>query len=61
VGKTIEALKLDDIEVTLTALRRHGVRELSPAPDTRLQVSDVLILAGTPEALARAEMRVMQG
>jgi len=37
------------------------VRELSPAPDMRLQVSDVLILAGTPEALARAEMRVMQG
>ncbi len=61
VGKTIEALALDDIEVTLTALRRHGVRELSPDLATRLQVSDVLILAGTPEALARAEIKLLQG
>ena len=61
VGKTIEALSLNDINVTLTALRRHGKRDVSPAADTLLEVSDVLILAGTPEALARAEMRVMQG
>jgi len=61
VGSTIEALKLGDINVSLTALRRHGVRDMSPALDTRLEAADVLILTGTPEALARAEMRIMQG
>ena len=61
VGSTIEALNLSEIDVTLTALRRHGVRDMSPAEDTRLEASDVLILTGTPQALARAEMRIMQG
>jgi len=61
VGSTIEALNLSEIDITLTALRRHGVRDMSPAEDTRLVASDVLILTGTPQALARAEMRIMQG
>ena len=61
VGSTIEALNLSEIDITLTALRRHGVRDMSPAEDTRLEASDVLILTGTPQALARAEMRIMQG
>ncbi len=61
VGSTIEALNLSEIDITLTALRRHGVRDMSPAEDTCLEASDVLILTGTPQALARAEMRIMQG
>ena len=61
VGKTIEALKLDDIGVQLTALRRKGVRETQPAPDLRLDTGDTLVLAGTPDALAKAEIRLLQG
>jgi CPA2 family monovalent cation:H+ antiporter-2 len=61
VGKTLGALRLDEIDVGLTALRRHGIRDMSPSPDTRVQSADILILTGTPEALARAEMRLMQG
>jgi monovalent cation:H+ antiporter-2, CPA2 family len=61
VGKTLEALKLDEVEVSLTALRRRGVREASPSLTMRIEVADVLILAGTPEALAKAEMRLLQG
>ena len=61
VGKTIEALKLDDLGVQLTALRRKGVREARPAPDMRLDIGDTLVLAGTPDALAKAEIRLLQG
>jgi monovalent cation:H+ antiporter-2, CPA2 family len=61
VGKTLAALELDETGVKLSGLRRQGKRDMSPAADTRIQAADVLILAGTPEALARAEMRIMQG
>jgi monovalent cation:H+ antiporter-2, CPA2 family len=47
--------------VSLTALRRRGVRDASPSLEMRIEVADVLILAGTPEALAKAEMRLLQG
>ena len=61
VGKTVEALRLDELGIALSALRRNGVRETKLLPDMRLQSGDVLVLAGTPEALARAEIRLLQG
>jgi monovalent cation:H+ antiporter-2, CPA2 family len=61
VGKTLEALKFDEVGVELTALRRRGVRDSSPSLEMRIEEADVLILAGTPEALAKAEMRLLQG
>jgi monovalent cation:H+ antiporter-2, CPA2 family len=61
VGKTLDALDVGADGVFLTALRRGGVRQMEPDASTRLQVGDVLILNGSPEALARAEMRILQG
>ena len=61
VGKTIASLRLDDIGVQMTALRRKGVREANLQPDMKLLGGDVVVLAGVPEALAKAEMRVLQG
>jgi monovalent cation:H+ antiporter-2, CPA2 family len=61
VGKTLQELSLDDVYVEVTALRRRNVRNTNPAPDTKLEVSDVLILLGAPENLAQAEMRLLQG
>jgi monovalent cation:H+ antiporter-2, CPA2 family len=61
VGKTIENLGLDASGATLVALRRRGVRDADPAVTTRVEANDVLILAGTPEALAKAEIVVLQG
>ena len=61
VGKTIEALKLGDSGATLIALRRQGVRETNPALGTLVEAADILILAGTPEALAKAEIQLLQG
>ena len=61
VGKTIEDLGLTETGVTLVALRRQGARDTAPAAGTRVQEADVLIVAGMPEALAKAEMVLLQG
>jgi CPA2 family monovalent cation:H+ antiporter-2 len=45
----------------VTAIRRRGSRDVNPAPDTRLQAGDVLVLLGTPDRLAKAEIRLLQG
>jgi CPA2 family monovalent cation:H+ antiporter-2 len=61
VGRTLESLNLASVGVEVTAVRRKGSREVNPAADTRLQAGDILVLLGTQEKLARAEMRVLQG
>ena len=61
IGKTFQTLRLADLAVQLVALRRKGVRQTKLQPEMQLQSGDVLVLAGTPEALARAEMRLLQG
>ena len=61
VGQSIASQGFDEIAIQLTALRRKGVRETVVKPDLTLQAGDVLVLTGTPEALAKAEMRLLQG
>lgn len=61
VGKTVGALKLDEIGVSLTAIQRHGQRITHPQPDFRLSDGDVLILYASPEALERAEWLLLKG
>ncbi|MEW8022372.1 MAG: cation:proton antiporter regulatory subunit [Candidatus Thiodiazotropha sp.] len=55
VGHTIEDLHLWDWDVSITAVRRGGIRGEAPAPETRLQAGDVLVLAGTAHPLEHAE------
>jgi CPA2 family monovalent cation:H+ antiporter-2 len=61
IGKTIAELDIGCEGVFLLALRRGGVRQMEPDPQLCLAVGDVLILNGSPENLARAEMRILQG
>jgi CPA2 family monovalent cation:H+ antiporter-2 len=61
VGRTITSLRFDEAGIQLSALRRKGVRETAVQPDLRLQPGDVLVLTGTPEALAKAEISLLQG
>ncbi len=49
------------MDVDVTAVRRHGVRETNPAGEMRLQENDIVVLLGSQEALAKAEMRLLQG
>ena len=61
VGKTIGSLNLEALHVQVTAVRRTGTREVNPAADARIKDGDVLVLLGTQENLAKAEIRLLQG
>ncbi|MBK7658390.1 MAG: cation:proton antiporter [Betaproteobacteria bacterium] len=61
VGRTLESMNLDAMEVEVTAVRRQGVRETNPSSGMRLRENDIVVLMGTQEALAKAEMRILQG
>ena len=61
VGKTLAVVNLGALAVQVTAVRRHNIRGLDPAPETRLEAGDVLVLLGTPAGLAAAEIRLLQG
>ncbi len=61
VGKALGSLNLAGVDVQVTAVRRTGMREVNPAPETRIQAGDVLVLLGTQENLAKAEIRLLQG
>jgi CPA2 family monovalent cation:H+ antiporter-2 len=61
IGQTLESLNFDAMDVEVTALRRQGVRETNPSSGVRLRESDIVVFMGSQEALAKAEMRLLQG
>jgi len=61
VGRTLGDMNVAAMDVQVTAVRRRGSRDVNPAPETMLQSGDVLVLLGTPDRLAKAEIRLLQG
>jgi CPA2 family monovalent cation:H+ antiporter-2 len=61
VGKLISELHLEQAGVSVSAVRRGGIRGPEPAPETRLAAGDVLVLYGAPEALEQAEKILLEG
>ncbi|MBX9811787.1 MAG: monovalent cation:proton antiporter-2 (CPA2) family protein [Burkholderiales bacterium] len=61
IGKSLSDLDLASLHVEVTAVRRRNVRTVTPAPDTRIEEGDVIVLLGVEEDLAAAEMKLMQG
>jgi len=61
VGKTLGAIGLETLRIEVTAVRRRSIRGVAPAPDTRIEEGDVLVLLGSEQDLAAAEIRLMQG
>jgi len=61
VGKLISELHLEEAGVSVSAVRRGGIRGPEPAPETRLSAGDVLVLYGAPEALEQAEKILLEG
>jgi CPA2 family monovalent cation:H+ antiporter-2 len=62
VGKTLEALRVEELGVQVRAVRRPGSRiKLTAAQAGTLQGGDVLVLVGPPEKLAAAEQRLLGG
>jgi len=60
IGQTLDVLNLDEFGCEVSAVRRRGIRAVEPAPETRLEEGDVVVLLGTPEAVSAAEERLLQ-
>jgi CPA2 family monovalent cation:H+ antiporter-2 len=60
-GRTLGELGLEDINIRVTAVRRHNIRGIDPGPETRLEAGDSLILLGLPDDLTLAEARIARG
>ena len=60
IGRTLDELDLEELGCDVSAIRRRGIRAVEPAPETRLEEGDVVVLLGAPEAVAIAEERLLQ-
>ena len=61
IGKTFSALDLGALLVEVSAVRRRNVRTLEPGPDTVLEAGDVVVILGTVDHVAAAEIKLLQG
>ena len=61
IDRTLDEINLSSLSVEVTAVRRRNIRGLLPTGETRLQSGDVIVLRGTQENLAAAEIKLMQG
>ena len=61
VGRTLGDMGLSVMGIEVTAIRRRGVKSLSPAPDTLIEQGDVIVLFGPEDTLGAAEIRLLQG
>lgn len=60
IGQTLAALDLEGLNCEVSAIRRRGIRAVEPAPETRLEEGDVVVVLGDPEAVTAAEQRLLQ-
>jgi len=60
IGRTLDELDLEELGCEVSAIRRRGIRALEPAPETRLEEGDAVVVLGTPEAVSAAEERLLQ-
>lgn len=60
IGQSLGELGLELLGCEVSAIRRRGIRALEPAPETRLDEGDVVVVLGTPGAVAAAEERLLK-
>ncbi|MDP1934523.1 MAG: monovalent cation:proton antiporter-2 (CPA2) family protein [Nitrosomonas sp.] len=61
INQTLGSINLASLAVEVTAVRRRNIRGLMPTDETRLELGDVIVLRGTQDNLAAAEIRLLQG
>ena len=61
IGKPFSALNLDELHVEVSAVRRRNVRTMEPGPDTLIEEDDVVVMLGTEDGVAAAEIKLLQG
>ena len=59
IDKTLASLKLHEAGAEVTILRR-GKNRIDIHPEVVLQAGDIVVLRGTPEGVARAEVRLLK-
>ncbi|MFZ6674570.1 monovalent cation:proton antiporter-2 (CPA2) family protein [Undibacterium sp. Xuan67W] len=59
IGKTLNELELANLDVDVSAVRR-GTNRLDQSREIILQEADVVVVRGTAEAVARAELRLLK-
>jgi CPA2 family monovalent cation:H+ antiporter-2 len=60
IGRTLDEINLEQLGCEVSAIRRRGIRAVEPAPETRLEEGDVVVVLGTPEGVTAAEERLLQ-
>lgn len=60
IGRTLDQLNLEQLGCEVSAIRRRGIRAVEPAPETRLEEGDVVVVLGTAESVTVAEERLLQ-
>jgi len=61
IGRTLAELALDQAGVTVSAIRRRGIRGIEPGPQTVMEAGDVIVTLGVPAALVAAEEKLLRG
>jgi monovalent cation:H+ antiporter-2, CPA2 family len=61
IGKRVAELELDKCGVTISAVRRKSFEKVNTGSDSVLAEGDVVVLLGTPQALAAGEAIMMRG
>ena len=61
IGRTLGELALARDQVEVKAVRRRNVHAQAPQADARIEAGDVLVLLGSEQDCAAAEMKLMQG
>lgn len=61
IGKPFAALNLAELGVEVTAVRRRNVRTVEPGLDTIIDEGDIVVMLGTEENVAAAEIKLLQG
>lgn len=61
LGKTINDIELEKMRIKVKGLRRDGKEVKDPDKDAVLQAHDVLVIAGKPRRVERAERKLLEG
>jgi CPA2 family monovalent cation:H+ antiporter-2 len=61
LGKTIEEIDFAKMRVSVKGLRRGGNEVKDPDKTAMLQAHDVLVIAGKPRRVERAERKLLEG
>src|SRR5690606_33861456 len=60
VGKTLEEITVEKMPIEIASFTRHGYKSNRPAPHTKLEIGDILVLTGTPDEIYLMEEKLLQ-